>query len=124
MNEDFLETVTYLSNEDVLTIGLIDSILTTVALLCSRDLSQPTIQEALADLRQDKYLKALRRKPYSKKVVQTAEPAVAPYCPYCADTCTDPDDPDGQRDCRYCGGAFAWRQREAHFAQQQAPAGT
>ena len=41
-----------------------------------------------------------------------------PYCIDCKDTCVDPDDPTGQHDCRYCGGSFAWRQREEHFRKQ------
>lgn len=40
---------------------------------------------------------------------------IPPYCSFCLDACADPEDPDGQADCRQCGGSFAWRQREAYY---------
>ena len=41
------------------------------------------------------------------------------YCDICRDTCVDQDDPDGQADCRHCGGSFAWRQRAAWMLQHR-----
>lgn len=40
------------------------------------------------------------------------------YCRMCNDTLAHPDDPTGQADCGYCGGSYAWRQREAWAASQ------
>ena len=51
----------------------------------------------------------------SATVLAESEQCSEPYCPYCLDSCQDPDDPTGQADCRYCGGSYAWRQREVYY---------
>ena len=44
---------------------------------------------------------------------------MVPYCQMCDDSCVHPDDDTGQSDCGFCGGSFAWRQRDAHYAKQK-----